>query len=349
MSKTVMYNTFASILHLLVWSQVNLSTVSWQRSFYPAAGLKTNLKLIQDALLTPPSPQSIYVGFLFPLLWKPIALSPVLLLLMSVAPFAFTLASKAVGRCSLRRLVFTAAHPPSGQREGDFHLQGHFLPWHTDCGIWWLTPAHRQVLPSSLKPVKLEHRDTFAVIITQEIPWPSSCVTPFTCINTFRLFFFLRIWVQNRFCKVYSHTSTLTQFTPLPCKQLRQHRHSPAWGAANSWLQGEDGHQKPYCFQPSPKTPSLIPLPNHVPRWPPFKQLLTAAMHPSSSSWTLAHGDALSGPGSPWAGTAHITLLHPKAGGQGRLRTLPWHQKNCRADKNVSELSTQRWHASKPR
>lgn len=61
-----MYNTFAYILHLLVWSQVNLSTVSRQRSFYPAVGLKTSLKLTQDALLTPPPPQSIYVGIFFP-------------------------------------------------------------------------------------------------------------------------------------------------------------------------------------------------------------------------------------------------------------------------------------------
>lgn len=55
---------------------------------------------------------------------------------------------------SLRWLAFVAATPPGGQREGDFHLQGHFLPWHTDSGIWQQIPLRGQALHSPVKPVK---------------------------------------------------------------------------------------------------------------------------------------------------------------------------------------------------
>lgn len=139
--------------------------------------------------------------------------------------------------------------------------------------------------------------------------------------------FFLRIWVQNRECfwKVYSHTSTPTQFTPLPCKQLCQHRHSPVWGTANSWVKEKMATKDSISSSHPPKLP-------HFDHFDSLSQscaiviTLQAATNDSNAS-IVAHP----------CGPLHMVMLylaqeasgqeqstsHLKGGGQGRLHTLP--------------------------
>lgn len=78
-----------------------------------------------------PLPKAYTYGF-FQLLWTPLALGQILLLSKWMASFTLTSVRKTLWRYSLHQLVFVAAHPPGGQREGDFCLRGHLLPWHTN-------------------------------------------------------------------------------------------------------------------------------------------------------------------------------------------------------------------------
>lgn len=238
---------------------------------------------------------------------------------------------------SLRWLAFVAATPPGGQREGDFHFQGHFLPWHTDSGIWQQIPPRRQALHSPSKPVKPQTLSTGTHLWLSGHSNLSNFLNYFPPVSPHSLVpmhlgFFLRIWVQNpeHSCQVYSQTRSLTQFTSLPCKQLCQHR-TMMWTGLGTWsgnkpwrnvqglVQGED----PISSNHAPKIPQ-IDSPSQL-------CALMTTLH-AVTQHSYAAILLLMAPctwcSSIWAGADHIAVLHLKAGGQGRLHTPPWHQKN---------------------
>lgn len=99
-----------------------------------------------------PLPKVYFYFFVSQLLLKLVALDLILLFFKSTASFTFTSVAEALWSCSQCWPVFVAAHPAGGQREGNAHFQGHFLPWHTESGVWWQIPQHRQALHSPANP-----------------------------------------------------------------------------------------------------------------------------------------------------------------------------------------------------